>query len=114
MKVKFVNEAALAPMLRDVIWREDKAPHRRGTFRAQVLHGESQSNNAGPTLAGIVANPWTVRVPTATPENALAKFVKVGDELKVEPGIVLAVQQISRSLAGHLVVRCTESARAPL
>lgn len=114
MQIKFVNERALAPMLRDVLWTEDAAPHRRGTFAAQVLEGESQSESAGPTRGGIAANPWTVRVPCAHPSNALAAFVKMGDELTIAPGVTLTVQQVTRSLDGYLVMRCTSEERAPI
>lgn len=114
MHIKFVNERALAPMLRDVLWAEDAEPHRRGMFRAQVLEGESQSATAGPSLDGYAANPWTVRVPEANPENALAAFVKMGDELTIGPGVTLTVQQVTRAMDGYLVIRCTSEARAPI
>lgn len=113
MPIKFTNEKALAPMLRPVQWTEDAAPHRRGTFAAQVLEGESQSQSAGPTLDPLTANPWTVRVPASHPQNALAAYVKIGDELAVAPGVVLAVQQITRALDGYLIMRCTSEERAP-
>ena len=114
MHIKFVNEKALAPMLREVLWVEDADPHRRGVFRAQVLEGESQSASAGPSLDGIVANPWTVRVPAAHPDNALAAFVKMGDELAIGIGVTLTVQQVTKAMDGYLVIRCTSEARAPL
>jgi len=114
MQIKFVNETALAPMLRDVLWKEDAEPHRSGTFRAQVLEGESQSANAGPTLDAITANPWTVRVPIATAENSLAAFVKMGDELTIAPGVLLTVQQVTTAMDGYLIIRCTADARAPI
>ena len=114
MPIKFTNEKALAPMLRPVQWTEDAAPHRRGTFAAQVLEGESQSESAGPTLGALTANPWTVRVPASHPHNALAAYVKTGDELTVSAGVVLTVQQITRALDGYLVMRCTSEARAPM
>ena len=114
MPIKFVNEKALAPMLRPVEWTEDAAPHRRGMFAAQVLEGESQSQGAGPTLGALTANPWTVRVPDAHPQNALAAYVKIGDTLTVSAGVTLTVQQITRALDGYLVMRCTSEERAPL
>ena len=114
MPIKFINEKALAPMLRPVEWTEDAAPHRRGMFAAQVLEGESQSQGAGPTLGALTANPWTVRVPAAHPQNALAAYVKMGDTLAVAAGVVLTVQQITRALDGHLVMRCTSEERAPM
>ena len=114
MPIKFTNEKALAPMLRPVQWTEDAAPHRRGTFAAQVLEGESQSQSAGPTLGALTANPWTVRVPASHPQNALAAYVKIGDELTLSAGVVLTVQQITTALDGHLVMRCTSEARAPM
>ena len=114
MPIKFINERALAPMLRPVQWTEDAAPHRRGTFAAQVLEGESQSESAGPTLGALTANPWTVRVPASHPHNALAAYVKIGDELAISAGVVLTVQQITRALDGYLVMRCTSEARAPM
>ena len=114
MHIKFLNEKALAPMLRDVLWKEDAEPHRSGTFKAQVLEGESQSANAGPTLDAIAANPWTVRVPIANEMNPLARLVKMGDELILPPGITLAVQQVTVAMDGYLIIRCTSDARAPL
>ena len=114
MHIKFVNEKALAPMLREVLWVEDAEPHRRGVFKAQVLEGESQSASAGPSLDSIVANPWTVRVPEANPDNALSAYVKMGDELTIGPGVTLAVQQVTKAMDGYLVIRCTAEARAPL
>ena len=114
MPIKFVNEKALAPMLRPVEWTEDAAPHRRGTFAAQVLEGESQSESAGPTRSGVAANPWTVRVPAAMPQNALAAYVKMGDTLTLAAGVTLAVQQVTRALDGYLVMRCTSEERAPM
>ena len=114
MPIKFINEKALAPMLRPVEWMEDAAPHRRGTFSAQVLEGESQSQGAGPTLDAITANPWTVRVPAAHPQNALAAYVKMGDTLTHAAGVTLTVQQVTRALDGYLVMRCTADVRAPL
>ena len=114
MHIKFVNEKALAPMLREVLWVEDAEPHRRGVFKAQVLEGESQSASAGPSLDGITANPWTVRVPEADPDNALAAYVKMGDELTIAPGLTLNVQQVTKAMDGYLVIRCTADARAPL
>jgi hypothetical protein len=113
MPIKFINEKALAPMLRPVQWTEDAAPHRRGTFAAQVLEGESQSQSAGPTLDPLTANPWTVRVPAALPQNALAAYVKMGDSLTLAAGVTLTVQQITRALDGYLVMRCTSEERAP-
>jgi len=101
-------------MLRDVLWTEDKEPHRKGTFKAQVLEGESQSAAAGPSLDGIVANPWTVRVPAANIDNALAALISMGDELTIAPYTTLTVQQVTRALDGYLVIRCTADARAPL
>lgn len=114
MHIKFVNEKALAPMLREVLWTEDAEPHRRGTFRAQVLEGESQSESAGPTRDGLAANPWTVRVPCANPDNALAALVKMGDELTIAPGVTLTVQQTTRAMDGYIVIRCTAEVRAPI
>ena len=114
MRIKFINEKALAPMLRDVMWREDREPHRQGTFKAQVLEGESQSANAGPTLDPLTANPWMVRVPKATAENSLAALVRMGDELTVAPRTTLTVQQVTWAVDGYLVIRCTSDQRAPL
>lgn len=101
-------------MLRDVMWSEDKEPHRRGMFKAQVLEGESQSSNAGPTLDGITANPWSIRVPLANPVNVLAALVSIGDELTIEPGITLTVQQATKAMDGYIILRCTSDARAPI
>lgn len=114
MRIRFVNEKALAPMLRDVMWQEDGGQMRRGTFAAQVLEGESQSESAGPTRLPIAANPWTVRVPPAAPGNALAALVEMGDTLTVAPSTVLTVQQVTRALEGYLVIRCTADMRAPI
>ena len=101
-------------MLRDVLWIEDAAPHRRGTFKAAILEGESQSASAGPSLDGITANPWTLRVPCAHPDNALAAYVRMGDELTIEPGVTLSVQQATRTPYGFIIIRATTETRAPL
>lgn len=113
MPIKFINERAIAPMLRPVQWTEDAAPHRRGTFYAQVLEGESQSESAGPTRGTFAANPWTVRIPASNPQNALAAYIKIGDTLTLAAGVSLTVQQITRALDGYLVARCTSEERAP-
>ena len=114
MPIKFINEKALAPMLRDIRWTEDGEPHRKGTFKAQVLEGESQTTSAGPSLDGVVANPWTVRVPCMNSLNPLAALVKMGDELTIAPGVTLTVQQVTRAMDGYLIIRCTQDMRAPL
>ena len=112
--IKFINEKALAPMLRPVQWTEDAAPHRRGIIRAAVFQGESQSTAAGPTLDGVTADPWSVKVPIT---DALVSQIAMGDTLTLSPrhgNAVLTVQQITRALDGYLVVRCTSEERAPM
>ena len=114
MRIKFVNERALAPMLRTVKWVQDAEPHKAGTFQAQVLEGESQSPAAGPSLDGLNANPWTIRVPQINEQNALAALVAMGDELTVAPGVKLIAQQTTRTLYGYIIIRATADVRAPI
>lgn len=114
MRVKFINERALAPMLRTVKWVQDAEPHKSGTFSAQVLEGESQSPAAGPSLDGLNANPWTIRVPQINGQNPLAALVKMGDELTVAPGVKLIAQQTTRALDGYIIIRATADVRAPI
>lgn len=107
------NPCAFEPMLEDVLWTEDAAPHRSGMIRAAVFQGESQSASAGPTLSGVVADPWSVRIPISA---ALAANIKPGDTLLLgvrHGGAVLVVQQITR-IPGWYVVRATAEERAPM
>ena len=107
------NPYAFAPMLEDVLWTEDAAPHRSGTIRAAVFQGASQSANAGPSLAGVVADPWTLSVPLST---ALAADIKMGDSITLAPhrgGAVLSVQQITRTAMWYIITATAEE-RAPL
>ena len=106
----FENAAAFDPMAEMVKWRQDKAPHLEGSFRATVLHGESQSESAGPTRGAFAADPWTVIVETIPAECV---GIVVGDTLERQDGTVLDVQQISRDPAFGWVIRATSTARAP-
>ena len=92
-------------------WRQDKTPHKRGSFRAVVLHGESQSESAGPSRGTVAADPWTVHVPQNV---ALAAEIATGDTI-ARLGIAaetLTVQQISQDETGW-VLRCTAKMRSP-
>lgn len=106
----FDHGAAFDPLAELVKWRQDKAPHLEGSFRANVIHGESQAENAGPSRGSFAADPWTVMV-----ENIPAECVQIaiGDTLELMDGTTLAVQQISRDPALGWVIRCTSNARAP-
>ena len=109
----FLNPRAFAPMLEPVLWTEDKTPHRRGMIRAAVFCGESQSSSAGPSLDGVVADPYTLKVPIS---DALISQMKMGDTVKLSPrfaGAELTVQQITVT-PGWIVVRCTANERAPI
>ena len=110
MGCMFEHVAAFAPMAELVKWRQDKSPHLEGSFDATVLHGESQSESAGPSRGGFAADPWTVIVDAKEAECA---GVAVGDTLELQDGTVLSVQQISRDPAFGFVIRCTSNARAP-
>lgn len=109
MPIKFENPKAFCAMSQEVVWREDAPPHRRGTFRAAVLQGESESSSAGPSLDGVVADPWTVFIPLGF---ALAGNIKIGDTLTILTGVCLTVQQITRTDHEYLA-RCTSEMRAP-
>ena len=113
MKIKFVNEKALAPMLRPVSWREDRAPHRSGVFMAQILQATPQSQSAGPSLAPITADQWIVRLPPASAANPLAAYIRAGDSLTAE-SFALTVQTVTPTLDGFLQLVCTAAARAPI
>ena len=105
-----LSTAAFDPLAETVKWRQDKAPHLEGAFRAAVLHGESQSESAGPSRGGMAADPWTV---IADGEVAVCVGIRVGDTLELMSGLVLMVQQISRDHQMGWVIRCTANARAP-
>lgn len=110
--MNFDNPAAFKPFSQPVVWRQDAAPHMRGTFAAIVLQGESQSQSAGPSVDGILADPWNVFVPLTT---AIIAHVKIGDTLTIGPAgaeTELTVQQITRT-AYDYVIRCTANERAP-
>ena len=106
------NPRAFAPMLELVSWLQDAAPHRRGVIRAAVFQGESQSTSAGPTLDGITADPWSVKVPIT---DATVVQISIGDTLALSPrhgSTVLTVQQITATPQWY-VIRCTANERAP-
>ncbi len=92
-----------------ISWQQDKAPHKRGSFRAVVLHGENFSKSAGPSRSPVEADSWIVHIPQTV---ALAAEIKSGDTL-CRLGIAaekLTVQQISPDESGY-VVRCTANMR---
>ena len=112
MKDFWNNPKAFTPMLELVSWLQDKAPHRRGIIRAAVFQGESQSTAAGPTLDGVTADPWSVKVPIS---DALVSQIAMGDTLTLSPrhgNAVLTVQQITAT-TGWYIIRCTANERAP-
>lgn len=102
--------AAFEPMSELVKWRQDKAPHLEGSFNAVVVHGESQSESAGPTRGGFAADPWTLMI-DSNPAECVGMVE--GDTITLEDGTVLSVQQVSRDPALGWVVRCTANMRAP-
>lgn len=106
----FDNGAALEPMSELVKWRQDKAPHLEGSFRAVVVHGESQSESAGPTRGGMAADPWSV---ICDSNSAECVGLKYGDTLELRDGTILTIQQITRDVFFGWVIRCTANARAP-
>lgn len=110
MRGIFDNCAAFEPMSELVKWRQDKAPHLEGSFRAVVVHGESQSESAGPTRGGMAADPWTVICET-NPAECVG--LTLGDTLELDNGTTLTVQQISRDRFFGWAIRCTANARAP-
>ena len=83
-------------MLELVSWLQDAAPHRRGIIRAAVFQGESQSTAAGPTLDGVTADPWSVKVPiTDDQRKALAVGFKI---LELADGINALLAKTFKSL----------------
>lgn len=106
----FENVAAFDPMAELVKWRQDKSPHLEGSFKANVLHGESQGDSAGPSRGTFAADPWTVICET-NPAECVG--MAVGDTLELKDGTVLSVQQISRDPALGWIIRATSKARAP-
>lgn len=132
----FECPAAFAPFGEVVRWTQDKAPHLTASFRATVLHGESQSETAGPSRGGFAADSFTVLVESrdafaravpraacpvpggsssscAVPGAQAPGFPSPGDTMTLRDGTVLSVQQVSRDAALGLVIRCTANARAP-
>ena len=110
MRHIFENEAAFDPMGEVVAWRQDKAPHFEGSFKACVIHGDSAQDLAGHSRGGIPADPWTVIV-----GNKPAECVGMvaGDTITLKSGTVLMVQQITKDDALGWVIKCTANARAP-
>ena len=106
----FENVAAFEPMDELVKWRQDKAPHLEGSFNAVVVHGESQSESAGPSRGAMAADPWTVIVET-NPAECVG--MTNGDTLELQDGTILTVQQITRDRVLGWVIRCTANARVP-
>lgn len=93
-----------------LVWRQDKTPHASGTLKATVLHGQSQSENAGPSRGTFAADPWTVLVSL---KAAIVSQIAEGDTL-TRLGIGgerLSVQQISRDETGYVII-CTSNERA--
>lgn len=131
----FECPAAFAPFGEVVRWTQDKAPHLTASFRATVLHGESQSETAGPSRGGFAADSFTVLVESrdafacASGDSTSPRAVQqtrapaarfptapapaLGDTLVLGDGTVLSVQQVSRDASLGLVIRCTANARAP-
>lgn len=105
-----IPDCAFKPLEEPVKWRQDKAPHLEGSFDALVLHGESQSETAGPSRGGFAADPWTVICGT-NPAECVG--MALGDTLELMSGVILTVQQISRDVNFGWVIRCTSNARAP-
>ena len=110
MRGIYDSNAAFEPMDELVKWRQDKAPHLEGSFKANVLHGESQSDSAGPSRGTFAADPWTVIVET-NPAECVG--MTNGDTLELQDGTILTVQQITRDRFFGWVIRCTSNARAP-
>lgn len=110
MRGMFDMSFAVEPMAVPVKWRQDKAPHLEGSFKATVLHGETQSESAGPSRAGVAADPWTVMVRR---EVAVCAQIAVGDTLELLDGTTLDVQQISADPHLGWVIRATANMRAP-
>ena len=106
----FDMDFAMEPMAVPVKWRQDKAPHVEGSFNANVLHGETQSESAGPARAGVAADPWTVFVRRSV---AVCANIAVGDTIELPDGTVLDVQQISPDPHLGWVIRATANMRAP-
>ena len=106
----FENDAAFDAFGESVKWRQDKAPHLEGSFSASVLHGESQSDSAGPSRGSFAADPWTLFV-NSNPAECVG--MAIGDTLELKDGTILSVQQISRDPALGWVIRATSKSRAP-
>lgn len=106
----FENDAAFDPLGELVTWRQDKSPHLEGTFKATVVHGESQADNAGNVRGGTSADPWSV-ICSSNPAECVG--IETGDTLTLLDGTVLTVQQISKDTAFGWVMKCTSDMRGP-
>lgn len=108
--IDFENVTAFEPMSEPVVWRQDAASHRSGTFNAVVLHGAVDSSSAGHALSPVVADVWTVNAPI---DCAIAAGVAIGDTLeRLESGDLLTVQSVSRNSGGWWL-GCTAAERSP-
>ena len=111
MRVNFDNSAAFEPFSEPVVWRQDAAPHRTGTFNAVVLRGGVDQANAGASAGPLTADVWRVHAPASV---ALCADIRIGDTLtrvsrKQE---VLTVQEIVDDESGWWL-NCTADERAP-
>ena len=102
-------DSTLLPDSRPSLWPSDPSCEKK--IPVPVPLG---SRRFSPISASRFPNPWTVRVPASHPANALAAYVKIGDELTLAAGVTLTVQQITTALDGYLVMRCTSEERAPM
>lgn len=104
------DNMAFASLEEPMEWREDKTPHRTGSFKAIVIHGESESTAAGNVRGSIAADPWSVIVDSRV---AICADIREGDTLTrvLVGGETLSVQQITRDDTGW-VIKCTSKARA--
>lgn len=104
-----VFDRALRPLSETLAWRQDRAPHKRGSFRAVVLQGAVDGETAGHPRGSVPADEWTVHLPYAV---ALAAEIAPGDTIsRLGLGAEeLAVQEVVPTPTGYLF-RCTAKMR---
>lgn len=105
-------DKAFQPLTETLSWRMDAPPHKEATFRAVVLQGAMESQTAGVQTGQILADAWSVRLPS---DSVLIHSVHLGDTLKRANGKTsLTVQQVYEDSTGDFWLICTAEERAPL
>lgn len=113
MKSPFENtDKAFMPLEEPLKWIQDKAPHMSSTFYGVVLQGAMETQTAGVQAASILADSWTIRLPS---KSIIVGKMTIGDTIERAcwKSTVLAIQQVYQDATGDFWLLCTAEERAP-